>query len=393
MKRIAALALAAVLLLSSGCTALFDTEAEDAADTISNYAALRRAILRLVTERAESALLQFQNYDGNISRDISTACWEVKSSTALGAFAVDYISYDLSRIVSYTQAEVHITYKRSEYQMSALERLQNLTALRARLEDAVRAGETYLVLELTAAALTSDTIRQIIERAYYADPLACPVLPSVEAAFYPDAGVSRIIEVTFDYGLDSMTLDERRDALARAVDALLAAAFPEETEEPADEAFSDGTDAPEEEAGMVRTLCSLLARDCVSGEEAGSTAWDALVMHEADSEGMAMALEAACRALGIDSRIVSGRLDGESHTWMMVRIGGLYYHVDVSRWDAGEEQVFLVGDEDLWGAYWWDTNEYPACPARFGAEEEASEEPEAPSGEALPGAAAETPEG
>ena len=62
MRRIAALALSAVMLLgASGCAALFDkdvyyeepyeaqadvTEAEDAADTISNYAALRRAVGR-----------------------------------------------------------------------------------------------------------------------------------------------------------------------------------------------------------------------------------------------------------------------------------------------------------------------------------------------------------
>ena len=54
---------------------------------------------------------------------------------------------------------------------------------------------------------------------------------------------------------------------------------------------------------------------------------------------------------------------------------------------TGEEQVFLVGDEDLWGAYWWDTSEYPACPGRWGAQEQASGElPEPASDEALPAA-------
>lgn len=390
MRRIIALALTAALLLTAaGCTALFDkevyleepyeapsetSESEDAADTISNYAALRRAITRIVAARAESAVLQFQNYDGTISRDISTACWEVKSSTALGAFAVDYISYDLSRIVSYTQAEIHITYKRSEYQMSALEQLANVTALRTRLEEALRAGETYLVLELTTAALSADTVYQNLERAYYADPMACPVRPAAEVTVYPETGVQHIIEATLDYGMDSESLAARREELAAALEALLANALPEDGDDPDASAEPSAAEAAE----RVRRLCEALAESCVWDEEAGATAWDALAEHTATDEGMALALEAACQAVGIECRPVFGRLDVEDHVWNIVTIGGSPYHVDVSRWDAAEEPVFLAGDEDIWGAYWWDTGEVPACPQRFGAAEAS---PELPSGE------------
>ncbi len=390
MRRFAALALALLLFLTAGCAALFDTEVyleepyeapsdageageDESADTISNYAALRRAIVRLVSERAESAVLQFQNYEGTVSRDISTACWEVKSSTALGAFAVDYISFDLSRIVSYTQAEINITYKRSEYQMSCLEQLPNLAALRTRLADALRAGDTYLVLELTTASLSADTVRQAVEKAYYEDPMTCPVLPAAEATLYPDSGVNRIVEATLDYGLDSGSLARRREELTSALETLLAAAVPEEG--PAEE-DAESSGEPEESgpAELVRGLCAAVADGCLWDEAAGTTAWDALTAGSAASEGMAMALEAACQAVGVDCRIVLGRLDGESHVWNIVTLGDDSYHVDVSRWDAGEEQVFLVGDEALWGAYWWDTSEYPACPATFGASEEPSAE-------------------
>ena len=392
MRRIVAVLLAAVLLLAlAGCAALFDkevyieepyeapsesSESEDAADTISSYAALRRAITRLVAERAESAVLQFQNYEGTISRDISTACWEVKSSTALGAFAVDYISYDLSRIVSYTQAEIHITYKRSEYQMSALEELANIGAMRTRLQEAMRGGETYLVLELTTASLSADAVRQSLERAYYDDPMDCPVLPAAEVTLYPDTGVQRIIEMTLDYGMDSESLAVRREELSAALEKLLADALPEEDgPEPSEEPEDPGRSAEQ-----VRRLCVALADTCVPDAEAGATAWDALVGHAASDEGMALALEAACQAAGIECRTVFGRLDVEDHVWNIVTVGGVPYHVDVSRWTDGAP-VFLAGDEDMWGAYGWDTGEYPACPERFEKEEEP---PELPSGEAEP---------
>ena len=425
MRRvIAALLAAALLLTAAGCASLFDravyleapyeapsetSESEDAADTISNYAALRRAITRIVSEREESAELQFQNYEGTISRDISTACWEVKSSTALGAFAVDYISYDLSRIVSYTQAEIRITYKRSEYQMSALEQLENVAALRTRLEDALRAGETYLVLELTTVSLSADTVRQSLEHAYYADPAVCPVLPEAEVTLYPESGVQRIVEVALDYGMDSASLAARREELSAALEELLATALPaEESEEEApgeetsdgetldgetsdgetsDGETSDGEtsgepeteDAAAQAADRLQRLCVALADSCVMDASAGATAWDALAEHTASDEGMAMALEAACLADGIECCVVFGRLNGVNHVWNIVTVDGNAYHVDVSRWEEPDETVFLAGDEDLWGAYWWDIGEYPACPASFGEEEIAAE---LPSGEA-----------
>ena len=376
MKRLLCAALAASMAIScAGCASLFDKEyyvtaeyeapsdaaepeEEETADSILNYASLKRAITRLVSEHVESAQLQFQNYDGSISQDISTACWEVKSSTALGAFAVDYISYDLSRIVSYYQAEIYITYKRSATQVAALEQTENMGGLAQRLDEAIRGGETYLVLGVSAASATADTVREIVARSYYADPLACPVLPAVEVGVYPESGVSRIMEVTLDYGHDGEELSQMRQELGAALDVMAAQAAPAEAN-------------PVEQ---IRTLCRYLASNCAYDPAASGTLWDALVAGTADSEGLAMALEAGCQALGIDCQAVLGRMDGEEHVWNIVTIGESCYHVDVSNWSAGEAAAFLVGDEALWGAYWWDTSQYPVCPVRYGDETAVSAE-------------------
>ncbi len=372
MKRVLPLLLAAVMLLAaSSCSLIFDREvyeetpyeavpeAVDAEDMgngmISNYAALRRAISRLVSERVESAVLSFQDYDGSISEDISAACWEVKSSTALGAFAVDYISYDLSRIVGYYQAEVHITYKRSEHQMDALEEVGSLTAMWTRLDAALREGESYLVLSLTAAGLTADTVRTGVERAYYADPAACPVLPGAEVSLYPETGVNRIAEITLDYGLDGEALAQRRTELSDALDAMAEAI------------------TPAEDADIVGMLYDYLAGLCAWDENAGDTAWDALTRGTASSEGMAMAMLAGCRRLGLDAGLVFGRLDGEDHVWNSVTIGDAAYHVDVTR-GTGDDAVLLLGDEDIQGRYWWDTGEVVTSARAYGASEEPAAE-------------------
>lgn len=365
MKRTFCLLLCLGMMLTvTGCAALFDTEysvtepyqaesvsveetGENAAvGSISNYASLKRAIEYLVSQHVESAELQFQNYDGSISQDISTACWEVKSSSAIGAFAVDYMSYDLSRIVSVYQAELYITYKRSADQMSALETVQNFTAFTDKLDQAIRENRTYLVLETGIASITADIVRDKVRQAYYADPLACPVMPAAEVAIFPESGVSRIFEITLSYGADGQTLSAMGEALRGAVDEM--------TRKTAPDGWRSDTFLPRDRA---EALYDYVRENCVLDVTAGSTAWDALVNGRADSEGLAMAYMAGCQALGLESTVILGRLDGEDHVWNLVTIGGMTYHVDVT---GGA--VFLGDDELLLSAgYWWDTSLYPAC--------------------------------
>lgn len=353
-----------MVLTMTGCAALFDTEysvtepyraesvsvvepGENAAvGSISNYASLKRAIEYLVLQHEESAELQFQNYDGSISQDISAACWEVKSSTAIGAFAVDYMSYDLSRIVSFYQAELFITYKRSADQMAALETVSNVTAFTDKLDQAIRENRTYLVLETGIASITADVIRQEVQEAYYRDPLACPVMPLAEVAIFPESGVSRIFEITLSYGTDGQTLAAMGEALHEAVDAMALAVAPAD--------WLEETFLPRDRAAA---LYDYVRENCPQDAAGGSTAWDALVDGGADSEGLAMAYMSGCQALGLECAVILGRLDGEDHAWNLVTIGDMTYQVDVTG-----EDVFLADDEQMLSAgYWWDTSLYPAC--------------------------------
>ncbi len=384
MKRFLALLLLFALLFACAGCSLFDrtvyevteysAETEEATNDsvgyISDYAALRRAIVWLVAEHQESAELQFQNYDGNISRDLSQACWEVKSSTPLGAFAVDYTSFDLSRIVSFYQADVYITYKRSVEQMEELEQLGGLSAFQRRLNTALSAGERYLVLQMTAASLTPEAVADYIRKAYYADALASPVLPHAEVSLYPDSGVERIVEITLDYGKTDEELAAMRQALTEACETAAQTIA-------ADSASGEVSGEPDSSAAdRLYAAAQYLSARCVFAPEGGCTAHDALVSGSADSEGMAMAFQALCGTLGLDCQTVSGRLDNEEHFWAIVSFGGQSYHID----PTAPAEHFLAGDDEMWGRYWWDTAIYPACPADYNyfgqSEAPASAEPE-----------------
>jgi len=383
MKKATAAALILALMLAmAGCRNIFEkeycnvadytAEAETATkepvdDTISSYAALKRGITDLVSKHVESAELKFQNYDGSVAQDISQACWEVKSSTALGAFAVDYISYDTTRISSASQAEIFITYKRTAEQVAALEAVSNLRALVGRISTALENGETYLAVELNSAYVTSEEVKAYISQAYYDDAQAVPFLPSAEVNIFPDSGVDRIVEITFDYGQTTEELAGIRQKLSDACAKLTADLFPEEetstTDNPQGTESPSPTATPQEarQADTAYTLAQRLKNACVCDKTAGATAYDALVKGEASSEGVAMAYEALCQTVGIECQVVSGSLDDSAHFWNIVTVDGISAHVDVSRWSGGTQAVFLMTDGAMRSSYSWDASQYPVC--------------------------------
>ena len=109
--------------------------------------------------------------------------------------------------------------------------------------------------------------------------------------------------------------------------------------------------------------CIYLAENCVlSADGNENTAYSALIMGSADSEGLALAFVEMCHQLGVGCQIVYGQLSWRDHCWNIVQINGEYYHVDVSACiSAGMEQGFLRSDESMWNSYRWDISSYPAC--------------------------------
>ena len=119
VKRAAAAILALVMALGlTGCASIFDKSYFSSSEyvsepretyasgsvEVSSYLELTLAINNLVSEHEDSLTIHFTAYEGDMQEDLAAACREVSTDTALGAYAVDYITYDLDRIVAYYAA-------------------------------------------------------------------------------------------------------------------------------------------------------------------------------------------------------------------------------------------------------------------------------------------------
>ncbi len=96
-------------------------------------------------------------------------------------------------------------------------------------------------------------------------------------------------------------------------------------------------------------------------------AYGAIVNKIAVCEGIACAFSMLAKAVEADVTVVNGTADGEDHAWNIVRLGGEYYHIDVT-WDMikcfdkniKNYNYFCVRDCDL-PTRKWNRKLYPAC--------------------------------
>ena len=351
--------LAVSLSLLCGCAAFLETESyrretfteapsatpAATAGVVRSYAQLTAAIRSMVEEHLQSDVIQLQGYDGDLSTDLAAACREIQNEDPLGAYAVDYISYDLRRIVSYYEAELFISFRRSKAQTDGIVTLSGTRALRERLTEAMAAGENYLAVYMPATTLTEANLTELARDCCYQAPGEVLLLPELEVHAYPDSGIARIFELSMDYGLTTEELDARQAELQEAIQTQL------------ERAVSAGGSLWELAAGL-RGVTALTAE----AEAWEDTAYGALVEGRCTSQGLAMAFAAVCQAGGVNAQVVEGQYQGQARWWVLVSLGeNRWAHCDLTALLLGEGTVFLAGDSAMSGQYTWDTGRYPAA--------------------------------
>ena len=210
MKRAAAAILALVMALGlTGCASIFDksyfSSSEYVSETreayasgsveVSSYLELTLAINNLVSEHEDSLTIHFTAYEGDMQEDLAAACREVSTDTALGAYAVDYITYDLDRIVAYYEAEVYVYYKRSAEELDEIVSVNTADDLYNAICGMLEELDTRLVAMVGASSVDEEAVLGYVDEAYFSDPLSCVERPEATVNVYTGGGFQRIVEL------------------------------------------------------------------------------------------------------------------------------------------------------------------------------------------------------
>ena len=345
------------VLMLSGCSALFsDTyysekefqgnqsiDLDSDVQMVHNYAELRRLVFNMMNNHEESAAIRFAGYTGNVVSDISSVCNAIKTESAYGAYCVDYISYDLTQIVSYYEAAISISYKYTVEELHLLKNTSNHEGFSELLALELSEKSPKVIVKVNNGVSDHGTVTELIHQSIREHPLALSYYPEFSVRIFSGNTSQKIYEVNVMY--DEQIDDEDRVDKMRAV---------------IDKTTTSLVGKPE--ANRAFEAAQILSKQCAFDLLGGNTAYDALIEKTADSEGVASAFKAICDELEIECQIVNGKLDREEHFWNIVKIEDAYYHFDIAVLaERGAEQSLFVSDANQQINYWWDQSIYPNC--------------------------------
>ena len=344
------------LLLSTGCSAMLSrdyvsvsthnatsptTEGDPSILRADSYQELVNALVYFISQGAETGTVRLYMDSESIETDLENACLEIQED-ALGAYAVEYIKYSVSSVVTYDQADVQITYRRSKEQINSIVSVTGITAIRSELKSALATFAPEQVLRISYFDGDEDYIQELVREAYYAAPGSALGMPQAEVFIYPDSGRQRIVEILLSYPLDTAQLEQRRDRLEDAAQMLAQPIALLQS----DDALSAAANAILDAGGYLPS--------------GGNTAYAALLEGGADSEGLALAMSLVCQTLQLSCQVVPGSWNGQPHFWNVVETEAGWRHLDLTNFDAAK--LSTNTDEVFTGqGYTWDSSAIPVC--------------------------------
>lgn len=364
-KRLSAAALALSLLLT-GCSALLEreyasvtphsavptTEEDPSILRADSYQELVNALIYLVSGGMEEGTVRLYTDAEDVVTFLSDACLEVVQEDPLGAYCVEFIKYTIDPVVTYSEARVDITYRRTREQVASIVQATGVIAIRGELESALTSFAPERVLRVSYFEEDASYIQELARQAYYNVPACALGMPDLSVSVYPNSGRQRIVEVLLSYPLERSELETRRAALAETLEDLA----------------RELTGRPEL---PIAAALALLER----GEydpQGGSAADDLFDYASADSEGLALAYAALCRQLELPCLVAQGTREEEPHFWDVVQTEEGWRHIDLSAIGQGDDPDQEDGEVREGGplytdlalqelGYLWEESSLPAC--------------------------------
>lgn len=184
----------------------YEVAIDSDAISVSSYLGLKNAILDFVEDGVEDGVIRAESYPGEITEDLDNAVYEVWRGDPIGAYAVDYMTYDCSKIVNHYEIHIHTTFRRSSEEIDSISYASDMDTVRLRLTDAMKNYQDILTLRV--GDYQDFDVSETVSKIFLGNPEFALEHPVVSMTTYPESGSQRILEITFEYTLDQETLAE-----------------------------------------------------------------------------------------------------------------------------------------------------------------------------------------
>lgn len=325
-KRILALLLPCALLFS-GCASMLERSYVSSASHMDysvtedasilraeTYQGLVNSILYFVNAHENAGTIRLYNYTGDVETDLANACDEVLYEDPLGAYAARSIRYDSTRILTYYEVSLRITYSQSAESVDAIRDVVGTSGLRQELAHMVSERQERGVFLLTYFSGDSAEVGDLLNLAILNEPALFQAPGGLSdydftIRFYPEKGIRRILEINIPW--TSITGGTEKTAN-----------YIRELETAAAQLLEDTP--PVGEQYTVEELIQIIRAASGPADLEGSPrALDVLTGAPAADTGLLMAMEYLCRQAGIEVSPVCG----SNGFWLIVSTPNGYRHL------------------------------------------------------------------
>ena len=395
IKILSAVIAASISFSLSSCAGIYDKEIVSINDyvpteqvktesigdriTVSDISELRNAFISFVDAGAEEGSIVFsESYSGDASDDIASAVWYARTKDALCAYCVENISYEINKILSSTEARIHVTYSDNGVPLNDIIKLEYAAGLETILQKAIEDGARKTAFLVNKSSFTDSAIEKMVSDLYKENPIISPIEPTASVVVFSGMNSRKLYEVSLSFKMFDDQRAERMSSLR---------------------VFSPFTQEHMllDEHSKAELIFSYLQNNCLFNGESGGTIYDALISGKSGSEGIALAFVALSKMLDMNSLIVYGQYTGTDTCWNLINIDGNWYHTDTARFlvdheneqnkeellepdMSGEDKkteetetpieseesvensspLFFCNDIEMWNNYRWDVSAYPA---------------------------------
>lgn len=372
-RRIGALALAAAVCLS-GCTWMDGSyvsvtphrisagQSESDATAVDSYGDLRRALVALVDEGRSEGLFTLVDYPADsAAEDMARAADYVTRTYPIGAYAVESISWDFGVGMGESAVSVDVIYRHGKARIDQIHTVRWMSGAENAIATALSGCDSDLVLQING--YHDMDYAQFVADYAAEHPDVVMEVPQVTARVYPESGDVRVVELEFTYlnSRDSLRSMQRQVRPVFSSAALY---------------VSSGAD---ELTQYTQLYNFLMERSDYSLETSATLAYSLLCHGVGDSRAFAQVYAAMCRQVGLEAMTVPGTRSGENRLWNIIRIDGIYYHVDLL--ECARTGALQPMTDSQMAGYVWDFSAYPACGEAAAPATEPTQPPDGPQAE------------
>lgn len=390
MKKVVLLLALCMLLPLGGCAAMLERShvsstahadyavvVEDSSLRVETYQGLVNSLLYFIREHSEGGSIRLYNYTGDVEADLEAARAEVLEQDPIGSYAVQTLECSSTRILTYCEVTVAISYAHTAEELEAIRPLSSVAALRQEVERMTEEREGEAVFLVSYFSGDEELVRDMLWQSVCDAPELYAFPAGIgghhDIVLYPETGTRRIVEIRVDWHTD------REEARRQAKETADAAAVFLAAHPPAGEAY-----VPTELAESLRAAVGGWRR------QGTSIPLGVLTGEPASKLGLLLTTEYLCHHCGIEAMAVSGTapqpdVDG----WLIVSTPEGWRHLTMEPFypwteedgageDAEQEPFRLYTDDELLAlGYEWNAALYPACVGEAPGAAEETDGPEA----------------